>query len=105
MGCVPVPAQMQTWGHALAEALNSGLLYVYQALQCPMEALQGRGTLWVSKIMVPIRVILRLYWGIMGKENGNYYNGLYRDYSALLMVSRDCYWISLIVPILSPMGM
>ena len=36
---------MQKWRHALAEALNSGLLYVYQALQCPMEALQGRGTL------------------------------------------------------------
>ncbi|CAE7689375.1 unnamed protein product [Symbiodinium microadriaticum] len=26
-------------------ALNSGLLYVYQALQCPMEALQGRRSL------------------------------------------------------------
>ena len=30
--------------------------------------------------MVPIRVILGLYWGSMGddgKENGNYYNGFY----------------------------
>ena len=30
--------------------------------------------------MVSIRVILGLYWGYMGdngKENGNYYNGLY----------------------------
>ena len=30
--------------------------------------------------MVPIRVILGLYWGYMGengKENGNYYIGLY----------------------------
>ena len=34
----------------------------------------------VVKIMVPIKVILGLYWGFMGdngKENGNYYNGLY----------------------------
>ena len=28
------------------------------------------------KIMVPIRVILGLYGGDNGKENGNYYNGL-----------------------------
>ena len=34
----------------------------------------------MGKIMVPIREILGLYWGCMGengKENGNYYNGLY----------------------------
>ena len=33
--------------------------------------------------MVPIRVLLGLYWGSMGdtgKENGNYYNGLYEGY-------------------------
>ena len=37
--------------------------------------------IWVVvKIMVPIRVILGLYWGSMGdngKEHGNYYNGFY----------------------------
>ena len=41
--------------------------------------------------MVPIRVILGLYWGYMGdngKENGNYYNGLYRDYTVYGWLSK-----------------
>ena len=44
------------------------------------ELAPGSGPL---KIMVTIRVTLGLYWGSMGdngKENGNYYNGLYRGY-------------------------
>ena len=39
-----------------------------------------RVILGLYEIMVPIRVILGLYWGYMGdngKENGNYYNGLF----------------------------
>ena len=40
----------------------------------PAEAYHGSG----SKLKVYLRVVLGLYRD-NGKENGNYYNGLYRD--------------------------
>ena len=46
--------------------------------------------------MVPIRVILGLYWGYMGdngKENGNYYNGFY-GWLVKIMVP---FWVPIII--------
>ena len=45
-----------------------------------VEPLEDGKTWVVVKIMVPIRVMLGSYWGYMGdngKENRNYYHGLY----------------------------
>ena len=56
----------------------------------------------VVKIMVPIKGILGFYWGYIGdngKENGNYYSGLYRDYRVYRWLSKlwSPFWIPLII--------
>ena len=53
----------------------------------------------IKVILGPIRAYLRIILGDNGKEHGNYYNGLYRDYWVYGWWSKlwSLLWIPIIV--------